>query len=151
MNRICFATVLLLMGLVLPVAAQPTESFQTVLLSDRALPFNLMEAYDNPPLPGRLGVRFKPLTTKAEAQALIRQLGYILLDTLSVRMPTANPPAMRNRAVSEPSTDPWQKLGYVFKIFVDDDEWQARQRLLQSPLVREVTLVFPSPLRAPWR
>ena len=151
MNRICFATALLLTGLVLPAAAQTTEPFQTVLLTDRALPFNLVETYDNPPLPGHLGVRFKPTTTRAEARALIQQLGYVLLDTLAIRTPTANPSATRSRAGSEQSTDLWQKLGYVFKIYVGDEAWRARQRLLTSPLVHEVTLVFPSPLMAPWR
>ena len=151
MNRICVATALLLTGLALPAAAQTNSSFQTVLLTDRALSLNLMEAYENPPLPGHLGVRFKPSTTGAEARALIQQLGYVLLDTLAVRMPTADLPTTRNWAVSRQSTDPWQKLGYVFKIFVGDDEWRARQRLLQSPLVQEITLVFPSLLMAPWR
>ena len=150
MNRSFLATALLLTGLVLPAAAQTTESFQTVFLPDRVLPFNLMEADEIPPLPGHLGVRFKRSTTMAEAQALIQQLGYVLLDTLVAFTLTANLPTTRHRAVSAPSTDPWPQLGYVFKIFVGDDEWRARQRLLTSPLVLEITLVFPSPMMAPW-
>ena len=142
MNRICLAAALLLTGLVLPAAAQPIGSSHTVLLTDRALPFNLMEAYENPPLPGQLGVRFKPSTTRAEAQALIEQLGYVLLDTLAVRTPTANLHPTLTPHLPDRDTRPWQKLGYVFKIFVGDEAWQARQRLLASPLVHEVSLVF---------
>ena len=151
MNRTCFATALLLTGLILPAAAQTPDSFQTVLLTDPALSFNLLGAYDNPPLPGHLGVRFKPLTTSAEAHALIQQLGYVLLDTLAVRTPTANPVPKRSLIGSDRPASTWQKLGYLFKIYVGDEEMEARRRLLLSPLVQDVTLVFPNYLMAPWR